>query len=149
MNDVKTDAPPSVANAASLVGGIVGDIGELIKHEVRFARAEFLSDLGKMKTAAAFLGVGSAAAFLGIVLLSLMAVYGLHYATQPATSEFAQGLPLWAAFGIVGAVFLALGGVLSWVGLDRLNRVNPLPEKTLENVQKDVSWIANQTANSK
>jgi uncharacterized membrane protein YqjE len=149
MSDVKTDDPPSVANTASLVQGIVGDIGELIKHEVRYARAEFQSDLGKMKASAAVLLAGAAVGFVGFVLLSLMAVYGLHSSTLPADAVIAKGLPLWGAYGIVGAVFIVIGGVMGWVGLDRLSRVNPLPEKALEKVEKDVSWIARQTANSK
>ncbi|MGL4551954.1 MAG: phage holin family protein [Gemmataceae bacterium] len=149
MSDVKTDDPPSVANTASLVQGIVGDIGELIKHEVRYARAEFQSDLGKMKTAAATLLAGAAAGLVGFVLLSLMLVYGLHTSTLPADAELAKGLPLWAAYGIVGVLFLVIGGTLGYLGADRLGRVNPLPDKALEKVQKDVSWIANQTANSK
>jgi len=149
MDDVKPSDPPSVANTASLVQGIVGDIGELIKHEVRYARAEFQSDLAKMKTGAAILLVGAAAGFVGLVLVALMAVYGLHTSTLPADAEIAKGLPLWAAYGIVGAVLIVIGGILGWAGIDRLGRVNPLPDKTLEKVQKDVSWIAQQTANSK
>jgi hypothetical protein len=147
MNDVKTDDQTSTV---SLVQGIVGDIGELIKHEVRYARAEFQSDLAKMKTAAAILFTGVAAGFVGLVLIALMAVHGLHYASLPAHPDLATtGLPMWACYGIVGAIFLVLGGILGWVGADRLGRVNPLPDKSLQNVQKDVSWIANQTANSK
>jgi uncharacterized membrane protein YqjE len=149
MNDVKTTDPASVANTTSLVQGIVGDIGELIKHEVRYARAEFQSDLAKMKTAAAILLGGVAAGFVGFVLIALMIVYGLHTSTLPADAAIAKGLPLWAAYGIVGVVFLVMGGVLGWVGNDRLSRVNPLPNQTLDKVQKDVSWIAQQTANSK
>jgi len=147
MNDVKT---ADQASTVSLVQGIVGDIGELIKHEVRYARAEFQSDLAKMKTAAALLLSGAAAGFVGLVLIALMAVHGLHYATQPAHPDVTiAGLPMWACYGIVGAIFLVLGGILGWVGADRLGRVNPLPDQTLQNVQKDVSWIAKQTANSK
>jgi uncharacterized membrane protein YqjE len=146
MSDVKTN---DQASTVSLVQGIVGDIGELIKHEVRYARAEFQSDLGKMKTAAAILFTGVAAGFVGLVLFALMAVYGLHYSTLPADAVVKAGVPLWASYGIVGAIFVVVGGVLGWVGADRLGRVNPLPDKTLQNVQKDVSWIANQTANSK
>ena len=147
MNDVKTNDQTS---AVSLVQGIVGDIGELIKHEVRYARAEFQSDLAKMKTAAAILFTGVAAGFVGIVLFALMAVHGLHYSTLPAHPDMATaGLPLWACYGIVGTIFLVVGGVMGWVGADRLGRVNPLPDQTLQNVQKDVSWIAKQTANSK
>jgi uncharacterized membrane protein YqjE len=147
MNDVKTNDQTSTI---SLVQGIVGDIGELIKHEVRYARADFQSDLAKMKTAAALLLSGAAAGFVGLVLIALMAVHGLHSSTQPAQPAVATaGLPLWACYAIVGAIFLLVGGILGWVGCDRLSRVNPLPDQTLQNVQKDVSWIANQTANSK
>jgi len=147
MNDVKTAEP---ASTVSLVQGIVGDIGELIKHEVRYARAEFQSDLAKMKTAAALLLTGAAAGFVGLVLIALMAVHGLHYATLPAHPDVATvGLPMWACYAIVGAIFLVLGGIIGWIGADRLGRVNPLPDQTLQNVQKDVSWIAKQTANSK
>jgi hypothetical protein len=147
MDDVKTADQTSTV---SLVQGIVGDIGELIKHEVRYARAEFQSDLAKMKTAAALLLSGAAAGFVGLVLIALMAAHGLHYLTLPAHPDLATaGLPMWACYAIVGAIFLAVGGILGWVGCDRLGRVNPLPDQTLQNVQKDVSWIANQTANSK
>lgn len=147
MSDVKTSDPPSTA---SLVQGIVGDIGALIQHEVRYARAEITNDLGKMKTAAAFLLTGGAAGFVGLVLIALMAAHGLHYASLPANVDVATpGLPLWGCYGIVGAIFLAVGGALAWVGADRLSRVNPLPEKTIQNVQKDVSWIAQQTTTSK
>lgn len=146
MSDVKTNDPPSTV---SLVQGIVGDIGALIQHEVRYARAEIINDLGKMKTAAAFLLTGAAAGFVGFVLLALMAAHGLHYATGPAPVDVTPGLPLWGCYGIVGAVFLAAGGALTWVGADRLSKVNPLPEKTIQNVQKDVSWIAQQTTTSK
>jgi uncharacterized membrane protein YdbT with pleckstrin-like domain len=131
------------------VQGIVGDIGELIKHEVRYARAEFQSDLAKMKSAAVILFMGVAVAFVGLVLIALMAVYGLHTSTLPADAMIAKGLPLWAAYGIVGTVLIVIGGVLGWAGSDRLSRVNPLPDKTIDKVQKDVSWIAQQTANSK
>jgi uncharacterized membrane protein YdbT with pleckstrin-like domain len=149
MSDVKTDEAPSVATTATLVQGIVGDIGELIKHEVRYARAEFQSDLAKMKSGAAILLVGVAAGFVGFVLLALMAVYGLHASTLPANAEIAKGLPLWAAYGIVGGVLIVIGGIFAWAGSDRLGRINPMPDKTIEKVQKDVSWIAQQTANSK
>jgi hypothetical protein len=146
MNDVKNDSP----GTTSLVQGIVGDIGEMIKHELRYARAEFLSDMAKMKTAAAFLLAGGAALAVGLVLLSLMAAHGLHYASLPAEATQAdRSLPLWGAYGIVGGVLAVIGLALGWLGSDRMSRVNPLPDQTLENVQKDVSWIAKQTANSK
>lgn len=147
-SDVKTPAEQS--STVSLVQGIVNDIGTLIKHEVRFARAEIAQDLAKTKTAAAFLAVGAAAGFVGFVLFALMLVHLLHQMGIPADHPLAhKGLQLWAAYGIVSLVFLLIASALIWLGIDRFSRFNPMPEKTLENIQENASWIANQTANSK
>jgi len=145
-NDVKT--PAEQTSTAGLLQGIVGDISDLVKHEVRFARAEFQSDLAKMKGPAALLAVGAAAGFVGFVLFALMLVYLLHQVGTPPELH-TKGLHLWAAYGIVSLIFLVASSVLVWIGIDRLGRINPLPEKTLENIQENAQWIANQTASSK
>jgi len=147
MNDVKT--PDQTSSTVSLVQGIVGDIGELIKHEVRYARAEIQSDLAKTKTAAAFLAVGTAAGFVGFVLFALMLVHLLHHLGTPEELRRTPGLHLWAAYGIVSLIFLVVSSVLVWIGIDKFSRFNPLPDKTVENIQENAQWIAKQTANSK
>lgn len=146
MNDVQTNNnQPSMA---SLVQGIVNDVGELIKHEVRFARKEFESDMAKVRHGAMVLGIGVLAGLVGFVQLSLMFVYLLHWANMPANTDPSQ-LPLWACYAIVSAVFLVAGTAFGYAGISRLSRVNPLPDQTVQSVQENVSWIANKTASSK
>lgn len=149
MNDVKTNSndQPSMA---TLVQGIVNDIGELIKHEVRFARKEIETDLNKVRNGAVILGIGVMAGLVGFVLLSLMFVHLLHWANVPAdqVADLSR-LPLWACYAIVSAVFLVAGTAFAYAGVSRLARVNPLPDQTAQTVQENVSWIANKTASSK
>jgi len=148
MNDVQTNS--SQPSMATLVQGIVNDIGELIKHEVRFARKEIETDLSRLRNGAVILGIGVAAGLVGFVLLSLMFVYLLHWANVPADQVADHSrLPLWACYAIMSAIFLVAGTAFGMAGAARLAKVNPLPDKTVENVQENVSWIANKTASSK
>jgi len=148
MSDVQTNNnQPSMA---TLVQGIVNDVGDLIKQEVRFARKEIESDLNKVRNGAVILSIGVAAGLLGFFLLSLMFVHLLHWANIPADQVADPSrLPLWACYAIMSAVFLVAGTAFAMAGAARLAKVNPLPDQTVQNVQENVSWIANKTASSK
>jgi hypothetical protein len=142
------------ASITELVQGIVADVGDLVRQEVRFARKEITSDLRKMRVAAAYLIFGGAAALVGLIVLSLSAGHLLHWLSLPADHvEMTARLPLWAAHGIVSLVLLAIGSALSWVGCQKWESFNPLPEQTIETVQENVAWMTNsndaKNANSK
>ena len=136
--------PRSTAESSttSLLSGIISDFGDLIKQEIRFAQAEFKSDLNKTREAATSLGIGVGVASLSGLLLAWMLVHLLHWATLPAESDPAK-LPLWACFGIVGAVFGAVGGGLILRSLKKFQSFNPLPDKTAQSLKENVQWIAN------
>jgi hypothetical protein len=129
-------------STTGLLGGIISDFGDLIKQEIRFAKAEFKSDLGKTREAATTLGIGVGVASLSGLLLAWMLVHLLHWATSPAELDPAK-LPLWACFGVVGLVFGAVGGLLITSGVHKFQSFNPLPEKTAETIKENVQWIAN------
>jgi hypothetical protein len=142
------------ATITELVQGIVADVGDLVRQEVRFARKEITSDLRKMRTAAAYLVCGGAAVLVGIIVLSLSVGHLLHWLSLPADHiEMTARLPLWTAHGIVSLVLLALGGALTWMGWQKWESFNPLPEQTIETVQENVTWMTNsndaKNANSK
>jgi len=139
-----TTEPRSTAepNTTSLLGGIISDFGDLIKQEIRFAQAEFKSDLGKTREAATALAIGVGVASLSGLLLAWMLVHLLHWATSPAEMDPAK-LPLWACFGIVGLVFGIIGAVLVMGGIKKFQANNPLPEQTAQTIKENVQWIAN------
>jgi len=139
ITEPRSTAEPSTT---SLLSGIISDFGDLIKQEIRFAQAEFKSDLSKTREAATSLGIGVGVASLSGLLLAWMLVHLLHWATSPVESDPAR-LPLWACFGIVGAVFGVVGGGLIMASLKKFHSFNPLPDKTAQTLKENVQWIAN------
>jgi len=141
-NGVQSPPDPSLTG---LVKGIITDLGDLIRHEIRFARAEIKSDFDKSKEAAAVLASGAAVALLGLLLLAWMLVHLLHWLTIPAEVALrdAGRIPLWGCYGIVGAVLFAIGAALAMAGKKKFDSFNPLPDETAKTVKENVEWITN------
>jgi len=132
--------PPEEASLTSLLRGIINDLGDLIRHEIRFARTEIKSDVRKTARASAVLALGAGAVCLGVVLVALMGVYLIHHLSgAPDTAS----IPLWGCYGIVAAVFLVVGAGLSFLGYQTLQKNNPLPDQTAQSVKENVEWIMN------
>jgi len=136
-------APPETG-LTSLLSGIISDFGDLIRQEIRFAKAEVKSDLAKTREAVTILAIGIGIASVSGLLLLWMLVHLLHWLTLPTgdMSDPAK-LPLWACFGIVGGVLALVGGIMAQAGLRKLQSNNPLPDQTVQNVKENVQWIAN------
>jgi len=135
-------APPEEASMTSLLRGIINDIGGLIRQEIRFARTEIKSDVRKTTRACAVLALGVGTACLGVVLMALTMVHLIHWLSSPAGTELAS-IPLWGCYGIVAAVFLAVGTGVACVGYKTLQSNNPLPDETAKSVKENVEWIMN------
>jgi hypothetical protein len=136
---------PTLHDEASMTGlmrGIINDIGDLIRHEIKFARTEMKADLRKTRDAVAALALGAGAAFLGVILLALMLVHLLNWLSLPAEAVPA-GIPMWGCYGIVSAGFLVLGSIVMALGYAKFKSFNPLPDETAQTVKENVQWIAN------
>jgi len=138
----EVQTPVEEAPVASLMRGINNDIGDLIRHELKFARTEMKADLRKTRNAAVVLALGTGTALLGAILLALMLVHLLRYVSLPA-GVTDPGLPEWACYGIVSAVFLVLGSAVAYAGCQMFASFNPLPNQTAQTVKENVQWIAN------
>lgn len=138
-SEVRTDPEQGTA---TLLKGIVNDIGDLIKQQFEFARAEIRSDLKKTREASSLLLVGAVLAGLGIVVLCLMLVYLLHWLTSPPEQDLAS-LPLWACHGIVGGLLLLAGLGVAWAGRDKFASFNPLPDQTAQTMKENLPWTKN------
>src|SRR5438309_1915912 len=134
-NEVHTS---SEAPTTSLLRGIINDIGDLIRQEIRFARTEIKTDLRKTKEASVVLALGVGTAVLGVILLTLMLVFLLHWLTLPVGADTDPArIPLWGCFGIVSAVFLLTGAALAWLGYKKFESFNPLPDETAQTVKEN------------
>jgi len=134
----KAGAAGTSASAPSLVADILRDAQELIGQQLAMFKSEMKEDMARTKQAlypmAIRLGVGAVA----LIHLSLMLVYLIHWAAGGDPH-----LPLWGAFGIVGAI-LALAGVgLYFAGQQRLQSFNPLPDKAAGALKENLQWLSN------
>jgi len=138
-------APAEEAGIASLLRGIISDASDLIRQEIRFARTELKSDAQKMLRAGAVLAFGVGTAALGVVLVAFMLVHLIHWLSLPAGTAEPGGyhIPMWGSYGIVAAVFLAVGAAMAFAGVKRFESVNPLPDQTAKSVKENVEWIMN------
>lgn len=127
---------PDEASLTSLLRGIINDLSDLIRQEIRFARSEIKSDVRKTTRACAVLALGVGAVCLGVALVALMMVYLIYQLSN-------EQIPLWGCFGIVAAVFLAIGAGLSFLGYQTLQKNNPMPDQTAQSVKENVEWIMN------
>jgi len=144
MADQLQQTPPAspTGSVAPLVAGIVDDLQELIKQNLTLFKVEVRQDFKKTKEAAAALGAGIGLAIVGALHLTLMLVFLLWWAFNPAGRE--AGLPLWVCFAIVGGVFAGVGGALYFRGKKKLDSFNPLPDETAQALKENVQWIKNR-----
>jgi uncharacterized membrane protein YqjE len=111
---------------------IVSNVQEMVRSEVRLARAEMSQEISKTTRAGAILAAGAVlGAIAGVFLLVCIAqLLGLV-------------MPAWAATLLVAVVLGIAGFAMFSSGKNRL-RI-PTPDKTIENVKENVEWMKNQT----
>jgi len=138
-NQVPTTSEPGFA---PLLRGIVNDVGDLVKQQIQFARAEIKADLRKSKEAGAFLALGAGSALVGVLFFGLMVVHLLHWLTGPPGADVSS-LPLWGCHAIVAVLFLASGTALFFIGKRMMSPSEILPVQTAETLKENVEWITN------
>jgi Flp pilus assembly protein TadB len=127
--------PPTAPSVTSLVGGIVQDIQQLVRQEIRLARTEMRQEWDKAKTAAGAMAVAAGLLGLGVLLLCLMFVYLINY----------FGLALWGCYGIVAGVLILCGLVVAGLAYARAKTVHVIPPQTAQTLKENVQWMQNQT----
>jgi len=135
-NEVQNQSEQSVA---SLVSGIVHDVQDLVKQQMRLTRREIEDDFRKSKDSLVLLALGGASCLLGAFAVCLMLAHLFHWLGLPAGAEM-SALPLWASFAIVAALFFIGGGVAIMVGRNKMLAIgNPLHD-TAEALKENIEW---------
>jgi di/tricarboxylate transporter len=93
---------------------------------------EVKHDVEERKNAAVSLVIGGVIAFLAAIFLCLTAAFLLVY-VWPV-------LPMFAAFGIVGGLLAATGGILILVGKTKFDSLHPIAEKSVKALKENVQW---------
>jgi hypothetical protein len=128
--------PGGEPTLTQLVSGIADDAQRLIQQQYQMLRAEVKEDIRRTKSAIKYLSLGIGAALVGavflVVALPLLLNDLLDMTHRP-----------WVGWAIIGGVMLVLGVIGLLVGKRIFEKNNPLPDKTLNALEENLSWIAN------
>jgi uncharacterized membrane protein YqjE len=117
-----------------IVGGLAGDMQDLVKGEIALARAELDQKLHRLLGALVWVLGGSLVGFAGLVVL-----------LQVGAAALALRIPAWAALAIVGVVIIVVGALLARLGFGMLTLKALAPERTAANLQKDARMMKEHT----
>jgi uncharacterized membrane protein YqjE len=119
-------------SAADLVRDIISNVQEMVRSEVKLAKAEFREETTKTLSGAKKMAVAAGAG-----------LFALTFVLWSVALLLARVLPDWAATLLVGVVLGAVAGVLYSKARNEIHI--PKPEKTIENVKENVEWMKSQT----
>lgn len=123
------DAPHGTVT--ELVSGIIGDVQKLARQQLDMLKAEIREDMSRTKQAMVYGGIGIALLTIGGMALVFALVYLLR--------DMAH-LPEWGAWLIFAVVCTAAGVILGRVARNLFESFNPLPDKTFNALQENLTW---------
>ncbi len=104
----------------------------LIQQEIQLLKLEMSQKSTQAGKDVAFIAVGGALAYAGLLVLVAAATLGL-----------ALVIPGWASALIVGLVVVGIGYGLIQKGISDLKNINPAPQKTIASVKETKQWTTN------
>jgi len=131
MADITTMGERSTGE---IMQAVVRDVSEVVRGEVRLAKAEVGEKAAKAGKAAGMFG---GAALCGIMGFASLVLAGI--------SALALAMPLWLAALLMG-VFLACIAVAAYAGgRAKMKDIDPVPERTVQTVKDDIEWAKHRT----
>ena len=123
----------SIRSIPEILHDVLANIQDIVRAEVRLAKAELGDELSRARSGGLLIGVGAVAAIFSALFLLLACVYALS-----------RVMPNWAAALIVAAVVGVAAAVTLGLGLKRLKTVQAAP-KTAASLKENVRWARQQT----
>ena len=116
---------PEEPSIGTLVATISSDLSTLVQHEIALVKSEVKVSVKNGGLAAALFAVAGFLLVLAVIMLSVAFAYLIHL----------TGLDLAFCYLIVFAVYVALAGVLAFVGIKKIRNVGP-PERAIAQAQE-------------
>ncbi|MBI1896826.1 MAG: phage holin family protein [Acidobacteria bacterium] len=117
-----------------IVKDVLGNVQEIVRSEVRLARAEVREEVQKTISGTKLLAIG---VFIGL--------YAVGFVLLGIVAALATAVSTWAAALVVGFGLLIVAGICAMAGRSRLRRVTPKPERTIETMKENLQWMKDQT----
>ncbi len=124
----RPDARPSIGE---LVSSLSEKLSQLVRDEIRLAKAEIAEKAKHAGTGAGLFAVAGLLGFFGLAALITTAILGLANAVDP-----------WLAALIVGVALLLVAGLLALAGKKALEKgMPPGPERAQASIKADVAAV--------
>ena len=121
-------------SVADVLQDILHNVQDILRSEVRLAKAEIRQEATQAATAALWMTIGVVGLLSAWMFLLWTAVYALTTV-----------LPLWAATLVIAVAVACAGGTVLTAGLRRFTRMKPMPERTIESLQENLEWMKQPT----
>lgn len=122
-----TSSEPSTAQ---LMTRLSEQTSRLLRVELRLAQAEFSEKAKQGGVGAGLFGAATILAWFGFGALVTTAILAL-----------ALILPAWAAALIVTVVLFIIAGIAALMGKKKIESISPTPDRTIENVNRDIAEV--------
>ena len=113
---------------------LLRNLQELVRGEIRLAKAEVREEASLVLSAGVWLGLGVAGGMGAGMLLLWSVVFAL-----------ALVLPMWAATLVAAGITAGLAWAVFVIGRQRLAQMRPGPDRAVERVKEDVAWLKQST----
>jgi uncharacterized membrane protein YqjE len=138
-----SESKPGREGGGESLPGLLGRVGEdlatLLDAKLGLLKIEVEEDMRAYARGGAAIGVGSVIAAVGFALLNV----GIAFLVSAlfADSQLSQPVKYSLGFLITGAIYLILGGGIMVVNTKRLAGRGIMPERSIEELQKDKQWL--------
>jgi hypothetical protein len=122
----------------SLLSGLLTDLQDLIRGEVKLARAEVKEDLTTAGRGIGMLGAAALVGVTGFIFLMLGLTYLLN-----------KWMQMWIAAAIVGGVLAVIAIALAMSGRRQLSATELKPDRTIDSLKEDQAWAKQQISSVK
>jgi uncharacterized membrane protein YqjE len=122
-------------SVGDLVGKLTSDFGSLVQSHIQLAKEEIVTELKQAGRGAGLVGGAALAGWIALLLVSFAAAWGL--------SELFESV--WLGFLVVGLVWAVTAAALFINGRGTLQELEPLPRRTMNELEEDKKWLTEQT----
>jgi len=123
----------------SLLERLGEDLTALFDQKVALLKIEVKEDVDAYVRGAIAIVAGGVVAAIGFALLNVALAFGIT--TLLGSLDLSQTARYALGFVITGVVYLMLGGIVILVAKKRLARQGIVPQRTINELEKDKEWI--------